>query len=390
MKVLVINSDVAVNRGDRAILEGVVALIRETFPDAQITGLSEQPERDAGWFGISMLAQSIHSVRLLDFVRLYRACKAADLVLWGGGEILKDYTNQLALWYWSLKMAVLSRAAARLIGVFQGIGPTYDAKSKWLIARTVSRMDRFVVRDYDSRTKLLAWGVAPDKVIASFDPAILAPDAPPKPSDRAEPTAPPAQPMAAMAPRDWFHYDLGQRLPHHWRSSRTQPATNKLYRARLVDILDRLNERFGRVVLVPMHMTQDVDLCTSLRAQAQRPSTIQILDEEGLSPTDLRRVLSQARVMVAFRLHAAIIASSSGVPTITYYYVDKGKAYTEQVGLQDYSRPVERLLEDGAVQEFDSMLAHLERSAPLMNVVAGRVGEMRTNVRETFRSVTRP
>ena len=82
MKVLVINSDVAVNRGDRAIMEGVVALIRETFPDAEITGMSEEAERDAIWFGISMLPQSVHSLNPLDFFRLYRACKDADLVLW--------------------------------------------------------------------------------------------------------------------------------------------------------------------------------------------------------------------------------------------------------------------------------------------------------------------
>jgi polysaccharide pyruvyl transferase WcaK-like protein len=390
MKVLVINSDVAINRGYRAIMEGVVALIRETFPDAEITGISEMAERDANWFGISMLPQGVHSISPFDFIRLYRACKDADLVLWGGGEILKDYTNQLALWYWSLKMSILSYAASRLIGVFQGIGPTYNAKSKWLIVRTISRTNRFVVRDADSRKKLLAWGAAPEKVVASFDPAILVQEYTSRTSqDTAGPTGQPAPLIAAMAPRDWFHYRPGDRTPHHWWSSTRQTAANKLYRARLLEILDRLNERFGRVVLVPMHMTQDVDLCVRLRQQAQRPATIEILGEESLSPSDLRRALSKVRIMVAFRLHATIIASSAGVPTITYYYVDKGKAYTDQVGLHDFSRPVESLLEESAPQDFDSLLTRLETSGSLMNIVSDRIDEMRENVREVFRSATR-
>ena len=52
MKVLLINSDLAKNRGDRAIAEGNIELIRRRWPEAKITGLSEQAARDRAWYGI--------------------------------------------------------------------------------------------------------------------------------------------------------------------------------------------------------------------------------------------------------------------------------------------------------------------------------------------------
>ncbi|WP_284327736.1 hypothetical protein [Demequina litorisediminis] len=86
MKVLVINSDLAANRGDRAIAAGLVALVRDTLPEARITIVSQQPERDGAWFDADALDQDIHSLSPLDLLRLMRAARRADLVLWGGGE----------------------------------------------------------------------------------------------------------------------------------------------------------------------------------------------------------------------------------------------------------------------------------------------------------------
>ena len=58
MKILLINSDVAKNRGDRAIAEGLLELIRTHQPDAKITGLSEESERDEEWYSICLLYTS--------------------------------------------------------------------------------------------------------------------------------------------------------------------------------------------------------------------------------------------------------------------------------------------------------------------------------------------
>ena len=100
VRVLIHNSDSPHNRGDRAILAGNVELVRRRWPDAEIVSLSQYPERDAAWFGIRFLPVSPYSTGIGDLFALLRAARSADVVLWGGGEILKDYTNKLGLVYW--------------------------------------------------------------------------------------------------------------------------------------------------------------------------------------------------------------------------------------------------------------------------------------------------
>ena len=80
-KVLLINSDLAKNRGDRAIAEGNIELIRERFPDARILGISQYPERDEEWYGIKFLDMDFQSLNPLELVRLARVARRSDAVL---------------------------------------------------------------------------------------------------------------------------------------------------------------------------------------------------------------------------------------------------------------------------------------------------------------------
>ena len=61
---------------------------------------------------ILLAAASIAAYRFLPYF--------FDLVLWGGGEILKDYTNKLSLFYWAIKLWAVSLANPNLVGAFQG------------------------------------------------------------------------------------------------------------------------------------------------------------------------------------------------------------------------------------------------------------------------------
>ena len=217
MRILLINSDLAANRGDRAIAQGLITLAQSTFPEAHITAVSERAPRDRQWYGVNILDQGIHSLNPRDLVRLLREARRADLVLWGGGELLKDYTNKLGLWYWSVKIALVARVAPKVVGAFQGIGPTHAPSSRRAIARVVSRTSTFLTRDGESRDKLVAWGVDPARVVASFDSAVVVQT----PKDvltedvwqRAGMDAEFRSSFVTLAPRDWFHYRRGGILP---------------------------------------------------------------------------------------------------------------------------------------------------------------------------------
>ncbi|MDN4480089.1 polysaccharide pyruvyl transferase family protein [Demequina muriae] len=377
MNVLVVNSDLAANRGDRAIAAGLVALVRALEPGARITLISQHADRDRDWYGVDVLPQNIHSLNPLDLLRLMRAARRADVVLWGGGELLKDYTNRLGVWYWAVKMRCVSAANPRVVGTFQGIGRTRARSSRRLIARTVSRTRTFLTRDAQSRELLESWGVRPGIVTASYDCAVYAADARPESASDV-----PFERFAVVAPRQWFHYREGGWLPHRWRRGQGPSAQSRSLATTVVSMVDALVESHGAVVLAPMHMGEDPAYARELRDRAARPDRVHVLDGDELGPEALRSVIARADVMVALRLHAGIVATSVGVPTVTYYYVDKGRLYAEQLGAQEYTRPIERLLEPDALADLTAMVAAVEADGEQRARTHERIGAMREHLRD--------
>jgi len=56
--------------------------------------------------------------------------------------------------------------------------------------------------------------------------------------------------------------------------------------------------------------------------------------------------------MIGFRLHSNIIATSNYTPSLNYYYVDKGRAYFDQIKQGHNCFPIEDLLEENFLTDF--------------------------------------
>ena len=375
-RILLINSDLAKNRGDRAIAEGNVALIKQRFPDASITGISQYPERDTKWYGIDFLDMDFQSINPFELLRLCRIARQHDIVLWGGGEILKDYTNKAALWYWVIKITAISMANSNIYGAYQGVGPTSSAFSKRLIAYVVGRCKVFIVRDDESYDKLLSWGVDESRLEAASDPAVLP-----------EPTAIDTKladtlskefglndeflrDFICIGPRDWFHYKRGGIIPYKYKkrvdsllgkSESAETPEHREYIKQLELLVSELTNELGRnVLLVPMHMEEnDTDLCNRMARNADDPSRVRVIDSDVLSPSELRSLVARAQAMIGFRLHSNIIGISAGVPSINIYYVDKGRVFFDQINQQRFALPIENVLKPGFIQTIRVMLDEL-------------------------------
>ncbi len=314
-RILLMNSDLAANRGDRAIAEGIVALVRSRDPEARITGISQYPERDGRWYDIDVLDMDFQSLSPFAWLRLLREARRHDVVLWGGGEILKDYTNKAALWYWVVKMT-------------------------------------------------MRWGVDADRVLAASDPAVLPRPEPMSQELRASLVATYGladdffDDVVCIGPRDWFHYKQSGLLPFKYRQAllrrlgRDVTVGDERHEAYLASLRSTVREvaqaSGSRLLFLPMHMGEaDTALCHDLAAAVGDLTQTCVLDQDDLGPAELRSVISSARAMVGFRLHSNIIAISSGVPSINVYYVDKGRVFFDQVGMSRYALPIEDALEDG-------------------------------------------
>lgn len=402
VKILLINSDLAKNRGDRAITEGIVSLIKERYPRSRITGLSEKDVRDSKWFGISFLKMDTQSLNPFDMLRLLGAARRSDIVLWGGGELLKDYTNKASLWYWVLKMWLVSVVNKNLFGSYQGIGPTNGLSSKKMIRFIVHRCKKFVVRDHESYQKLISWGCDENKVSEAADPAVI-PDVINSSKDTAETmeildiSEKFLDNFVAIGPRDWFHYQKSGILPYKYRKKlglvkkQTSSKKHDKFIKSLKEMSQSIIDNGHNILLVPMHMNEeDTALCQLIKSSSTLPEKVKILDKDTLSPSQLRYIISKARAMVGLRLHTTIIATSAQVPSMTYYYVDKGRAYFSKINQEDYARPIEDLLKDNFINEFEAAFSKLlkDSSAIKKSLEVSRAA-MKRSIADSFDGMMR-
>jgi polysaccharide pyruvyl transferase WcaK-like protein len=399
VKVLIHNSDSPDNRGDRAILAGVIELARSQWPGSEIWSLSTHPERDEAWFGIRFAKQSPYSTNPVDWLRLRALARSSDVVLWGGGEIMKDYTNRLGLVYWYVKIVMLSQVNRNVIGAFQGIGPTSAESSKRLIRRTVDRTRTFFVRDQESRDKLLAWG-ARTPVIASFDPAVLLEPAIWDASLEARFlgatgfTSERLSRAVGFGVRKWFHYAKGGLVPVKFRFWQRRSADDttpefETYVTHLAELADRIIERDDcDIVFFPMHIHPsegDAEFARVVIARMRNPGRTVVIETDEFSPGEFTAAMGRLRFFVASRLHSAILATLAEVPSLVLYYVDKGRLYFEQLGMQRWSQPIEKMLDADAVDVLLASLTDLERDGVTVRAeLGGRTAQMGTQIRQQF------
>ena len=345
---------------------------------------------------------NFQSLNPFDFIRLARAARSSDLIFWGGGEILKDYTNKTALWYWVLKMSLLSLVNPNLYGAYQGIGPTKADFSKRLIVFVVNRSRRFIVRDRESYDKLIAWGADKTKLAHASDPAVL-----PRPAEISPDLKTKLQHyfdidekfldnFIAIGPRDWFHYKPGGLIPFKYKqklfeifgkSLTTDNPKHDKYIANLTSAISELSRKYDTNILItPMHMEEsDTDLARLLKSHSADPEKVRILESDTLSAPELRSVIARAKAMIGFRLHSNIIGISAGVPSVNIYYVDKGRVFFDQIGQSRFAMPIEKLLEDDFVDKLLVSFDELYRNrAEIHQQISAATDKLRSSTRQVF------
>lgn len=276
------------NTGDEAILAGMLHGLRAIDGDVEVTVLSGDPPQTAGTHGVKAVPRA-------DPRAVWRALRASDGLISGGGSLLQDRTSARPVAYYTGVMR-LARLARRPYAIHaQGLGPVRRRLNRAMAAAALRGAAAVSLRDPDSVALARGLGVRRSIALAP-DPALgLSPP-------RVDPSG-----AVVVAMREW-----GREGRH-------------------LDTVRRALAELGRdlpVVALPMH--EPVDRAASARVVAGIPGASVVGPDASLR--DRLAAIASARVVIGMRLHALILAGATGVPAVAISYDPKVDAWARLAG----------------------------------------------------------
>jgi len=295
------------NLGDEAVLEGIaqsferrVGLARSTF-----TVLSADP----------VDTERRHGMRAVPRMRpgaLRNALKDCDLLISGGGSLLQDTTSLRSLLYYLSVVRLAGAFRVRVVFYAQGIGPLRRHIARVMTRMAASRAASITVRDSASAELLREIGVKGPPIEVTADPAFVLR---PGPADAARETLRaagirPGRRCVGMAVRPW--------------------PSSRCTVERWAECARVLSKRLdAEIALIPMHRPGDTELARAIGAASG--SCARVI-ETDLSVSELHNLLACADLVVAMRLHAAILGARAGVPVVAVSYDPKVRQLMQELG----------------------------------------------------------
>ena len=335
------------NIGDEAIL---ATLVQELGPTHRLVVLSADPT--VTW--CEYARHSVEAIPRMDLRAIWKALDGADLLVSGGGGLMQDVTGWKSIPYYGLVMLLARLRGVKVMVFAQGVGPLKRSWSRWLVRAFFSMASCVTVRDRDSVTLLQSLGIGGDRVHLTADPVLcLQPD--PEMTREAimeRVGLDPARPVIAVAMRPWWGFS---------------ELTFKSVTSVLAELAASHD---AQVLFLAFHPSQDGRLADEMLSVIEsRPEGKRIPGARWswpLNASQMQGLLANVDLVFGMRLHALIMAVSTGVPAVGVVYDPKVEHLCDQwelpridtvLGLQDASR-LKQVLTD-ALDGLDARRARL-------------------------------
>jgi colanic acid/amylovoran biosynthesis protein len=404
MNIVVVNS-VSLNGGDAAILESLLGAVREQWGDGvHVTVLDShasiaakyfpnlrfrpgfQPERRVTsgvlkgkrrWLERRVFART-RFARLLAAAALLRqgldtgarafadseelatlACfRDADLVVSTGGTYLVPNYNLEGRLF---EMLLAHVFAVPLVLYTQSIGSLAGTPHAALLTFCLKHAALIALRDEQSRGHLRALGLdggnivlCPDSVFAMVDEARLR-SVRPMSKDGIE---------VIVSVRDWAHFENGRAKESMAR-----------YRSAVAEAVTSLvRDRGARVRFVstcqgiPEYDYDDSKIADAVLAEIPEVYRTQVsVDRERHTPTALLEILSRADLVIATRMHMAILALCAGATVLPIAYEFKTQELFRVLGIPDWVEPIELVSAFSLKQRVELVLREADARRPALN-----------------------
>lgn len=388
MKFLLIGNHTCGNRGDAAILRGLIAEIEAQYPQAELTITSRYPVSSTYLLGRPVVMDLFHawhkklcrsfpgkiaerlvkhllplSLSLLVegkaswlrnclpgfFKQQIKELEKYDAVIQVGGSFFVDLYGSSQFDY--PLTALVAGKPVLLIG--HSMGP-FEGKIMQRLSATLLQYASVVsLREPVSRELVERYALPQTKLHAGGDTAWLVRPVPATDVLSWFSQRPQQRPVVAITVRELAPFD--KRLK----------TTQRAYEQAFANLADSLIDAGYDILAISTCTGIDSyhrdDRMNALQVQAlvSKPQHFYVVMDE-LNDVQLGQVLAQCELLIGTRLHSAIIAMNFGTPAIAVNYEHKSEGIMRQLGLAEMAATVPSLLDGSLITKAKDALARKE------------------------------
>jgi polysaccharide pyruvyl transferase CsaB len=312
------------NYGDDAILLGFIEGVQGM--DCRFSVLAKEPEKMIKTYGLTAVAR-------MDPGSVREAIEECDALVFPGGSIFQDVTSVRSVFYYSRLVKLAKKSRKKVFLLSQGVGPLNTWLGRRLAAGAFRSADVITVRDPQSSQTLKSIGVPAVPRVAA-DMAFL---------------------MPPSASQDGPSFEAGG-MKTVGISAR---AHGKDKGKKVVEIFAELARLLFQGGYLPVMFAMD-DEDAALIEQVSKLNGGKVPDLKGITgPGPLQDRIARMEAVIAMRLHAAILATSVGVPPYMISYDPKVTAFANALG---FSNPpnIEGLTAQKAFEGFQAFIKNRE------------------------------
>ncbi|NLD87984.1 MAG: polysaccharide pyruvyl transferase CsaB [Clostridiales bacterium] len=329
------------NAGDDAILDAILAEMREIDRDMPITVMSKDSMT-------TKLRYRVDSVYTFNIFKAMAAFRRSKLYINGGGSLIQDITSSRSLYFYLWTLFTAKSVGCNVMMYGCGIGPVRKAWNRKISAFVINKnVDMITLREDGSREELKRLGVNKPDIILSADPTLnLSP-------------APEEQIRAAFEKEN---------IPHDGKylclCMRPWQGFDKIVES-VAAAGDYAFEKYGlETVILPIELPRDDSVGKQVaKNMKHKPYVVKNRYDSAVTIGMLQRMSG----VIGMRLHSLVFASIVSVPSAGVIYDMKVEGFMRYIGqnrfctLEEASNDtLKRFVDDLAVCDREELRRNIE------------------------------
>lgn len=390
-RILIVGNHTCGNRGDCAILRGLLDCLEDALPGCRIDATSRFPVSSEYLLGRPLLPDVLNAYYLDAAKKPFGTLRAKllrrwvpwllhahlrkrwwsrwiplpathrefiasiagyDVVIQVGGSFFVDLYG--ATQYDLASCALLAGRPVYMLG--HSVGPFQHAFFRQVSRDVMARVEALALREEVSARYMQDAAIPQEKLRWTSDTAWLVHPGAPVPPDTARPTV--AVTFRELAP---FDKRLG--------------VSQEQYEAAFAELLDAVIEAgfhvraFSTCTAIDGYPKDDRMIALKVRARLRHPEAFEVEMDE-LNDVQLGRQLGACVLTIGTRLHSAIVSMNFGTPAVALNYEHKSEGIMKRLGIDELAVPVHALLDGTLRDKVLSLLADTGLRARVAAAVA--------------------